>query len=521
MRRGWRESMTSTPSDCWFYIAGERSIGPLSAESLRSRFRRSGAPGDHGPQRRLAPLVPGSRSARIVSRPAGSAPPAIRPVGFRGDKTHNTVPYPASSSGAEARRGIQHAASRGIQHASASPSASSAAAHRRVQHAAASLGTGASRGLDLPGGRGSSTDAVAQNQEEQESTGSRPSRASGSAGGLRRAAGRETEYGVAFAGSREASRGACPEKVRSGPVAGKVQRTGGGRCRPGCAGIGAGRDDPSGSQLGDVRDPCTADSPGPDRRVGLREVETVGDRAGQSLLRRGLPAARLSGRHWHAADGPRGASVPERQEPGQAREAHRRFVAAARVRRLLGDEVERPAAGEGGVSHQSLAERCAGLSSLDPQLDQGQSAVRQVRARAAHLQRQQLPRAAGELLPRLAEQGSPGDRPGGGPDVHGVPGGEVAGGAAGGHVGVLFQGRLQTDRRVEGRDRHFRSATRPTAPPAHAAARRPKTRQTDGREEGGPEEGRSPLRRPSPYCPTGPPWKSPGTRTRARSLPTG
>ena len=50
---------------------------------------------------------------------------------------------------------------------------------------------------------------------------------------------------------------------------------------------------------------------------------------------------------------------------------------------------------------------------------QAEHALRPVRPRAAHLQRQQLPRAAGQLLPRRAGPGARGDRRGRGADLHG------------------------------------------------------------------------------------------------------
>ena len=119
------------------------------------------------------------------------------------------------------------------------------------------------------------------------------------------------------------------------------------------------------------------------------------------------------------------------QDPEQAQRPDRSPAGAGGVRRLLGDEVERPAAGQVGVPDQPLAQRGAGVSPLDSDLHQGEHALRPVRPGDAHGQRQQLPRAPGQLLPGRPEQGAAGHRPGRGADVHGSAGGELAEGATG------------------------------------------------------------------------------------------
>ena len=81
-------------------------------------------------------------------------------------------------------------------------------------------------------------------------------------------------------------------------------------------------------------------------------------------------------------------------DPDKRRKLIDRLLAAGRVRRLLGDEVVRPAAGQVGISHQPVAQRGAGVPPLDPDLPPGEHALRPVRPRDAHRQRQQLPRAA-------------------------------------------------------------------------------------------------------------------------------
>ncbi len=150
---------------------------------------------------------------------------------------------------------------------------------------------------------------------------------------------------------------------------------------------------------------------------------------------------------------------------------------------------------EGRVPHQSLAQRGAGLSPLDRHLAPGEQAVRPVRAGTAHLQRQQFPRAPGQLLPRHAEQGPADHRPHRGLDVHGRAGRELAQRAAGGHGRLLLADRLQVHRGVEGGDRLLRSG------------------------QGHGTSGRRGRRRRS--FPTGRRSDCRPTRTRARSSPTG
>ena len=149
------------------------------------------------------------------------------------------------------------------------------------------------------------------------------------------------------------------------------------------------------------------------------------------------------------------------QPAGQARGADRRPARARRIRRLLVDEVVRPAAGEGRVSDQPVAQRGAGLSPLDP------------RRRS----RTNMPydRFARELLtssgsnfrvPQVnffrAVQGRepPAIAAAVALTFMGSAHREVAGGPAGGHGGILLAGGLQADGRVEGGDRLPRSRAR-------------------------------------------------------------
>jgi hypothetical protein len=87
----------------------------------------------------------------------------------------------------------------------------------------------------------------------------------------------------------------------------------------------------------------------------------------------------------------------------QTSPADRPPARARRVRRLLGDEVGRPAAHQGGVPRQPLAQRRAGLPSLGPRLARRQQALRPVRARMLTASGSNFPRRPGELLPRHPE----------------------------------------------------------------------------------------------------------------------
>ncbi len=156
-------------------------------------------------------------------------------------------------------------------------------------------------------------------------------------------------------------------------------------------------------------------------------------------------------------------------DPDKRRKLVDRLAGARRVRRLLGHEVVRPAAGQVGVPHQAVAQCGAGLSPLDSHEHPRQHALRPVRPRDAHGQRQQFPRPAGELLPRRAEPRAAGHRPGRGAELHGSAAGKLAQRAVVGHGGLLLADRLQAHRRMEGRDRPVRSREGPQ--PAGRASR--------------------------------------------------
>ena len=86
-------------------------------------------------------------------------------------------------------------------------------------------------------------------------------------------------------------------------------------------------------------------------------------------------------------------------------------------------------------------------------IDRPEQAVRPVRPGTAHLQWQQFPRWAGQLLPRHPGQDSGGHRRGRGIGVDGHAGPLLAGRPSRRHGGVLLAGRLQAHQRVERGDR--------------------------------------------------------------------
>ena len=135
--------------------------------------------------------------------------------------------------------------------------------------------------------------------------------------------------------------------------------------------------------------------------------------------------------------------LPSRPGPRQARRPDRSPAGTRGVRRLLGDEVERSAARQGRVSHQSVAERGSGIPPLDSDQHSGELALRSIRPRDVDGQWEQFPRRPSQLLPRRPEQDSGGHRPSRGLDVPGNTGGQVAERPAGRHGGFLFADQLQ------------------------------------------------------------------------------
>ena len=183
-----------------------------------------------------------------------------------------------------------------------------------------------------------------------------------------------------------------------------------------------------------------------------------------SRVGRRVPPAGLPRRDRDAAHRRRGARVPRRRVAVQAQRAHRPPARTRRVRRLLGDEVGRRAPREVRVPDQPVAERGAGLPRVDPRRPARQHALRPLRASAAHVERQQLPRrrrststapsraASRRPLPRawrwcswgrVSSRGPPTDRPRWPPSSR----------------------RSATSRRASGRRRSCTSTrTRPAAP---------------------------------------------------------
>ena len=213
--------------------------------------------------------------------------------------------------------------------------------------------------------------------------------------------------------------------------------------------VGNGRSRTAGAPF---RKRCRSDSARADRRIGCCKVAATGHCAGQAVLRRGFRPPGLSGRDRHAAHGRRGAAIPQRQRPRQTPQAGRSPAGKRRVRRLLDDEVVRPAAGQVGIPHQPVAQCRAGLPSLDSHVRQGEHAVRPIRPGDAHRQRQQLPQAAGELLSRGSEPRAAGHRAGRGADFHGRAAGR-AGPRSGGRAWRPSSRRSPSSRPANGRRR--------------------------------------------------------------------
>ncbi len=176
-----------------------------------------------------------------------------------------------------------------------------------------------------------------------------------------------------------------------------------------------------------LRNPCRSDSPRQDRRTGFRQLEAVGHSAGKLVLRRRVCATGLSGRDRHAAHGRRGAAVPGGSQPQQAFRGDRPPAGAQGVRRLLGDEVGRSAAGQGGVPHQPVAQRGRRpthrwIRTASSRTCPTTSSPRELLTASGSNFR--VP--PGQLLPRHPEPGAAGHRPGRGADLPGRAGGQVA-----------------------------------------------------------------------------------------------
>ena len=420
---GWCESMASTPSDSWFYIAGERPIGPLSADKLRSAasagvvcpetmVRKAGW--SHWCQAgQVGELFP----SRLALPPQWSAPPvsaAPRPT----RRSVAPPPLPVPKHG----------------------------------------------GIRQPSGRGRSARADAQSEEEAVPADRHLHGRRGSAGGLRRAGGRSTGNSAESTDSGGAYRGPGPEKVRGAALP---------------------REKPKGQEQGDtdLRIPIMPPDPvvetGYDRtafevaasaptprgrldRARFRQMETVGNQAGQPLLRRGVRAARLPGRHRHAAHAEGGASFLATRTPEQAPQ-------------LIDTLLERDEFAEYWAMKWGDLLRIKAEFPINLWPNAAQAYHRWVHAshRAEQLPYDQFARElltssgsnfrvpAGQLLPRRAEQGH---RQRMAQAVAltfmGARAEKWPHGAAGRHGGVLFAGGLQAYRRVERRDRLLRSRRR-------------------------------------------------------------
>ena len=163
--------------------------------------------------------------------------------------------------------------------------------------------------------------------------------------------------------------------------------------------------------------------------------------------------------------------VPGGPGPEQTPRPDRPPAGAGGVRRLLGDEVERPAAGQGGVPHQPLAQRGAGLSPLDPHV-----ASRRTCPTTGSSARCSPPAAAISACRQVnfyravQSQRAAGHRPGRGPDVHGRRG-PRSGRRTGWPAWRPSSPRSATSRPRNGRKRSS-SSTRTKAAEARSRSRR-------------------------------------------------
>jgi hypothetical protein len=251
---------------------------------------------------------------------------------------------------------------------------------------------------------------------------------------------------------RGATGGACGETRR--PEGGAAPSGGGVQIRSGRPSgpreIRAG----PGFASAQARAPAVRRSVHPDPRNADRSVVERADRQGRDssgdLQRRGLRPPGLSRCDRHAADAGGGADISRGPRSEKTDGPDRPADGTSRVRGHVGDEVERSAAGEGGVSGQSLAQCGPGLPPLAPDVGSRQPVLRPVRAGDADRERQQFPRRPREFLPRGAEQDAGGAGGGHGPCVHGDARRDLADQRPGEPGGVLLAGQLQADPRVEG-----------------------------------------------------------------------
>ncbi len=128
----------------------------------------------------------------------------------------------------------------------------------------------------------------------------------------------------------------------------------------------------------------------------FRETRAVADPAFGFVYRRGVRAARLSRRHRRAARARRDDRVSFRRRSPEARQADRSPARAARVRRVLGLEVGRPAADSQSKGHAGRRPQVQPLAGGGlPR----QHALRPVRPAVAHGRGQHVRQSAGQLLP--------------------------------------------------------------------------------------------------------------------------
>ena len=138
------------------------------------------------------------------------------------------------------------------------------------------------------------------------------------------------------------------------------------------------------------------------RRPRLGQAAEARHPAQRAGRRRHVSAARLSGRHRPPAHARRSAGVSDQHRADEARRADRRAAGPAGVRRLLGQQVGRPAAAE-SVSRRHQADD--ELRRLDSRRVPPEQALRSVRPRAGHGPGQHVAQRRGHAVSRSPHAG--------------------------------------------------------------------------------------------------------------------
>ena len=134
---------------------------------------------------------------------------------------------------------------------------------------------------------------------------------------------------------------------------------------------------------------------------------------------------------------------------------------------------------QGGIPGQSLAQRGAGLSPLGPGVPRAEQAIRRVRPRDAHRQRQQFPRRPGQLLPRDAESHAGRHRQHGRLDLHGSADRVLADESSGRHDRLFLAGLVTSPPASGKRSTCFGTRSVPAPCPATAPLDAPPSPRLD------------------------------------------